>query len=352
MDIYHPLPDIGQLNGNSAAEISRFLRTELRPYILECLADLYKQASPTADQQIDLIEFELRLNEIDNYSNQIDELIYRECPPPPAQFREPVFKDLEFSVDAFATAVAELFFSAESKTSVHGPVMLYHLAALAERILRPSERIVALRKTSFKKMVVRQMRLFVCDGARGYPDKVAPLVNSAAVVGTFVLNSGRKLDFFGVQIAGSPVTETAHFNSFALKILPEKLKLSKVGGVYYSELRTFTPFSELPEGGLTVPLCLMTILDILMITMVSEQVNPQQTKLLLGVNELHLLPDPVNELTSGVTLEIRPRTDKTRMWQEKFLLMPVDFRFSPLQKEFSRLYSAETDLPYYRIGTE
>jgi len=352
MDIYHPLPDVAQLNGNSATEISRFLRSELRPYILERLADSYKQASPTADQQIDLIELELRLNEIDNYSNQIDELIYRECPPPPAQFREPVLTEIEFSGDEFATAVAELFFSAESKTNVHGPVMLYHLAALAERILRPSERIVALRKTSFKRMVVRQMRLFVCDAVKGYPDKVASLVNSAAVIGTFVLNSGRKLEFFGVQIAGRPVTETAHFNSFALKILPETLKLIKVGDIYYSKLRTSTPLSEIPAGGFTVPLCLMTILDVLMIIMVTEKVNPQHTKLLLGVNELHLLPDPVNELTSGVTLEIRPRTDKTRKWQEKFLLMPVDFRFSPLQEEFSRLYSAETDLPYYRIDTE
>ncbi|HVF26684.1 MAG TPA: hypothetical protein VM943_00505 [Pyrinomonadaceae bacterium] len=336
------------------------MRAELRPWILSSLAHLYKQESPTTDQQIDVLEFELRLNEIDNYSNEVDEIIYRECPPPPAQFREPVFREEEVSGDAFATAIAELFFSAESKTNVHGPVMLYHAATLAERLLRPSEQIVKLGKTSFKKMVVCQMRFFVCDAERGYPAEALSLLPTASIVGSFLLSSGRPLEFFGVQISGRPVTETAYFNSFALKVLPalnlpedsDLYHVTKSSDLYSVKLRTTAPLSEIPAGGFTVPLCLMTLLDIMMIVMVTYRLHAQQTKLLLAVNELPLMPDPVNELASGVMLEIRPRTDKTRVWKENFLLMPIDFRFSPLQKEFSRLYSAETDLPYYKIDTE
>ncbi len=353
MNLYHPLPDINDLDAHTATEVARFVRAELRPYILSSLASLYKLESPTDEQQIDLLEFELRLNEVDNYANEVDELIYRECPPAPAQFMKPVLKELEFSEDAFATASAELFFSSESKTNIHGPVMLYHIAALAESILRPSEKIVTLRKTSFKKMVVSQMRFFVCDAARGYPTSVAPLLPSASVVGSFHLNSGRVLEFFGVHLPGLAVREIAHFNSFALKMIPE-LKVNKDidGELYRVKLRTFAPLPEIPPGGFTAPLCLMTLLDLLILLMFTERLHPQQTKLLLGVNELHLLPDMVKDLTSGVTLEFHPRTNKTRMWQDKFLLMPIDFRFSPLQEEFSRLYTAETDLPYYKIETE
>ncbi len=350
MDIYPSLPAIDGIAHDSALETAQLIRGELRPYILDRLADFCSRKELTQRDQSRVLELETRIDEIDKYAMQLDQFIINECPPPPAQLREPALDVKKRKEYVYVEAVAELFFSAESLTNVHGPVMLFYLATLAEEILHPGEVITGLRKTAFKRLVVRQMRLYACDAAEGFPAPVAKLTESASVTGRFLLNSGRMLDFFGVQTPERPVIDIANFNSFAIKMMPKGLERTKVGDVYHMRLALRAADECIPPGGFTPASSLMTSLDFIMIMWLTLP-YPYRTKLLLRIMELDVLPDPVNQLSNGVTVQILPHEDKKRRINDDFWLMPADFRFSPLEEKFKRVHIAIGDLPYYKVVT-
>ena len=338
--------DTTDLTPDEALDASRLVQSTLRPQLLDRLLELYRQgAAGRKGVDTEITEVESRVRELDEYGLRLDQLIVNERPPLPAQLCDPKLTVLRRDGREYVAADAEMFFSAESLTNVHGPVMLYHLATLADHLLCPGESIVGIRKTAFRQLVVHQMRLYVCEASQALPQEAATRLDDAAVTGTFVLSSGRRLTFFGVQLPGRSVKTFASQNSFALNLLPRDMAWESVAELYRVQLATRVPDEVVPAGGFTPAASLMSALDV-MLLMLLHLPYPEPTRLLLRVAELDIPFDPVAQLAGGC-LEVR--SAKERLMNSGMRFIRAGYRFSPLEGRFRSIQIGLSDAPYYRF---
>lgn len=343
-------PELSSLTLGATFALSQSIRGELRPRLLDRLAMLYAQSSPCATEKSEQGEIEARLDKIDVYAYNLDKRLFNESPVDPVQHRQPSFNILRLTVHQYIEADSAMFFSAESLTNVHGPVMLLHFAAVAMKIAHGKEFIVAVRKAAFKKLVTRQMRLFVFDRAQALSDATTRLAETASVSGNFLMSSGRNLEFFGIQIAGRAIVEFAHFNSCALSLMPKGLKSELDDGVYSMQLLTKATDESIPRGGFTPALTIMTMLDIWMLMFLALPL-PYRTKLMLGFQELEALKNPLQEFSAGIIVQCRLNLEKARLLKSGLLLLRADFRFFPRETVWRRAHIALGVDPYYKVLT-
>jgi len=346
--IFADFPNPSELSVAAAKQVSEQIRRETRPKLFAQMAGFNSGAKLNDAQKREALELGTRIEKLDAYAIEVDQFILQKEPPLPAQHWEPELNILGGDGKRYIEAEAPMFFSAESLSNVHGPVMLLHLATLAEELLQPGEVIVGLRKTAFKKLAIFQMRLYVCDDGVNFPDNIACLQEMATVAGKFVLSSGRLLTFFAVQLPEKPVTRFAHFNSFAMKLFPKGMKKDFVDGIYYMRLVPHVTEADIPSAGFTPPTALMTLLDIWMIMLMTIP-RPEQTKLLLGIRELDIPDDIGRQLTSDITIECHPHFDRSRMMNSGVILLPIDFRLNGFDEAWRRIQMGLSIQPYYQL---
>lgn len=339
-------PSVNGIDPEVAIKTADHIRSDLRPKLLR----KFSEWEDTAKSDLSLMELESEIESLDKYAFELDQYLVSNGNLISAQHQSVVLNHKHQDGQRYIEAITELFFSAESLTNVHGPVMILYLATLAEDILEDGESISSLNRASFKRLVVQNMRLHVCDAAFGFSSEVEQLKPNASIIGKFKTTNGRVLDFFGVQLVDSPVTQLANFNSFAIKMLPTGFPHRKEGDVYRMTLSTELDSKHIPNGGFSVAASLMTILDMVIIMMFTYP-SAAKTNLLLRISELDLIEDLPEVLTSGLTIEAIPREKKKYRINEGFELMPVDYRFAPLEEKFKRFHVAMGDQPYYRVVT-
>ncbi len=337
-------PTINGIDPQLAIRTADHIRSELRPQLLSEFA----VSQQSCDGAKSLVDLENKIEELDKYAFELDQYLVNSGGLTSAQHQDVVLNEKRRNGSEYIEATTELFFSAESLTNVHGPVMILYLATLAEEILNVGEHISSLNRASFKRLVVQNMRLYICDSSVGFTDDVAQLEAGASITGKFKTNQGRTLLFFGVQLEGRPVTQLANFNSFAINILPAGFAYKKSGDVYQMTLSTDIDAIHVPQHGFSVAASLMTILDIVII-MMFRYPSAAKTNLLLRISELDLIADLPTVLSSGLTIEAIPRESKVYRINDDFNLMPVDYRFSPLEQKFKRFHVAMGNQPYYRV---
>ncbi len=350
MDIHAKLPDVEGLGADEAAKVWEFLRKELRPHMIMRLASDEFAGELTPDREIDRLELDFRLREIDAYTETVEAIVTARDPLVPAHLMTARLEGLQLDGTRLAEARAPLFFSPESKHNVHGPIMIYHAASLAQHLLASNEEITALESAAFSKMVIHELHMTVYDPAGCDQTLHKHRSAEASVSGRFRTSAGRKLAFYGIAIPDRPVMMVVGFNAVALGALPEGFKNTRRGDTFRVVLNRSLPDAAMPSEQPDAAICLMCLLDALLLLMVSDEVTPDQTKLLVGLRDVPVLPNVAEALTSGVTVEIAALTDKARRWREDFLMIPVEAVFEPLHEKPIRLITAHTDLPYYRLG--
>lgn len=333
-------PELAALPLDAALALSRRIRAVVRPGLLGRLARI--AVKDTARPAL-----EASVAQLDTYAASLDQRILQESPPAPVQLRQPVYQVVRRDGERRIDADSDLFFSAESLTNVHGPVMLLHFAAVAMELARPGEAITGLRKVAFKKLVTRPLRLTVFDAAHALAPDLADLMESASVVGRFTMNSGRTLAFFGVQQAGA-IAEFAHFNTCALQLLSAGLASTEEDGVYSLPLSGRIDASALPAGGFTPALAMMTMLDLWMLMFLALPFA-FRTKLLLGFQELEAPDDPLHQLAASTALQCRPDFERARALGSGMMMLPAGFRLLPHDTAWRRAHIALGMEPYYRV---
>lgn len=340
------LPDLDGLSIDAAVAVARRIRAELRPGLLGRLA------GPTCARLTPALREALAADiaALDTYATILDQRILREAPPAPAQLWRPVYRIVRKEGCHYVEADTALFFSAESLTNVHGPVMLLHACALGMELAREGETVTGVRKVAFKKLVTRPLRLFVYDDETVLPAATLDLAEQASVAGRLVLDTGRMLGFFGVQRDDGVVTDFANFNSLALQLLAPGLRSELEDGVYTLKLSMRLQAHAVPPGGLTPALTMMTMLDLWMLMFLALPFN-YRTKLLLGFQQLDALPDPAHMLRTATALQCKPDFRRGRVLGSGMTLVPAGFRLLPHDTAWRRAHIALGTEPYYASMT-
>ncbi|MEL6477233.1 MAG: hypothetical protein AAFR17_07880 [Pseudomonadota bacterium] len=342
IDIHIPLPDAGAVSAAEAKALRHRIGTALRPHILRRLTAL--AAVPDTDNtRIDRLELEMRLRQLDTYDLALDGVIHAAEPPVPAHEMPLDLAELDRS-EARASARAALFFSPEARFNVHGPIMLAHAAALAERLLRPGEALAMLEAASFSRMVISQLRLTVVDLDSAAARGAREAMRAASISGRFALSSGRRLGFYGVQDHRRPVTRTAWINRAALALVPPGFAHRAEAGRFHVDM----PAPKAPVAPMDRPRALMTALDALILLMMSETIHDGQTKMLVALRNLPLPPGLPERLLAGRRITFAPQRQKSRVWAGDIVMMPTELSFGDGEAR-ARVFTAETIRPYYQL---
>ncbi len=177
----------------------------------------------TSDAFIDVMEARLKLNALLTYWRQLLARALSLQNWPPLGSESPCFADVHGD-RGYRTARALTPLTPDSLLFIHGPVTLWHCAALAEDMLEPSDRLSRLVKCAFHRELTFEPRIAVWDSASG-ASPVAFETGEVAVSGVFESLSGRALAFAAWPDPGHVPTRRAGWHPLTLRLIasqPEK----------------------------------------------------------------------------------------------------------------------------------
>ncbi|MGB7076937.1 MAG: hypothetical protein WBD53_07080 [Xanthobacteraceae bacterium] len=204
-----------------AHEIDRLL-IELRDRREACMGELRARQSQacgdrTADAVIDVMEARLQLNALLTYWRQLLARALSLQNWAPLGSEAPCFADMRGD-RGYRTARARTPLTPDSLLFVHGPVTLWHCAALAEDMLEPPDHLTRLVRCAFHRELTFEPRVIVWDSALGAPP-FAYDAEEVAVSGVFESMRGRQLAFAAVPEPGCVPTRRAGWHPLTLRII-------------------------------------------------------------------------------------------------------------------------------------
>jgi hypothetical protein len=181
---------------------------------------------------IDLMEARVGLNELMGYWRRLLARALSLHDWAPLGSELPGFTDKEGD-SRYRAARALVPLTPDSLLFVHGPVILWHAAALAEELLAPGERLCRLVRGAFHRELTTEPRIIVWDRALGdVPVEIDD--NAVAAAGVFETSERRELDFAAVATPGCTPTRragwhpvTAHLIAKAPSRTPQPVAFSQ-----------------------------------------------------------------------------------------------------------------------------
>jgi len=193
------LPELDQVKSHDIPGLAVHLRANIRRSMIEKL-DNFGETSE-AGAFVDRWRLEYQFIELERYGYQLSRKL------PCAEQCEPVLDDISGDGKMWLTARAGCFLTAESGHHVHGPVLVYHAAALCEKLVGSSDPLVMLNEIVMKKEVFEQLQITVWDAAGQRPDGVEP--GESHFYGSLSTRSGRTIQFCAKAIEGCHITHAA-----------------------------------------------------------------------------------------------------------------------------------------------
>jgi len=346
VDLYAPLPVPETLDPAAARVAFDFARQRLRPAVLSSLEDQYRRSTRRPEDFVDVVELELRLQQVERWCEAVEAAFQLSRSVVPAQRRHVDLRDVETHGHQVASGTARLFCCPLSPWFVHGPILLRYAIGLAERLLVPEERIVAVAEASWRRIVVNHLRLTAHDlavGIVGEPDR------ELAFTGLLATSQGRVLRVAGAQIPGDPVVALSGVNTLTFGLLREGCSYDRVKRVWRFGLSPDRGEEQGPALDAHAGVTAMTLVEVLSVGMVNLRSGSGGQVLLAGVRNLPVA-GPYGEIfRTGGTLELRDLPDRIRQTRAGLALVPVEYRFLPFQRDFEPALLAETKLPYFRL---
>jgi hypothetical protein len=204
-----------------AGEIDR-LFVELRSRretLMRELRDLQSRAEGDATPAtfIDLMEARLHLNALLAYWRELLARVLVHQKWCPLGSEAPCFADVRGG-DRHRVARALVPLTPDSLLFVHGPVTLWHSAALAEELLEAGDRLTRLVRGAFHRELTVEPQIIVWDSALGR----APVnfdADAVAVNGAFQTAGGRELAFVALRDAEHVPTRRAGWHPLTASII-------------------------------------------------------------------------------------------------------------------------------------
>lgn len=205
----------------AAPEIDRLfveLRDNRETLMQELRArQLRASGETTPDAFIDLMEARLKLNALLTYWRDLLGRALSLQNWAPLGSEPPCFADIRGD-DRYRAARALTPLTPDSLLFVHGPVTLWHCAALAEDMLEPSDRLTRLFRCAFHRELTVEPRIIVWDNALG-ATPVEYDTEAVAVSGMFESVSGRQFAFAALPDPGQVPTRRAGWHPLTSRVI-------------------------------------------------------------------------------------------------------------------------------------
>jgi hypothetical protein len=174
-----------------------------------------RDASPAAF--IDLVEARVGLNALMQHWRGLLARALQLQNWAPLGSEAPRFADIRGD-DYYRAARALVPLTPDSLLFVHGPVILWHAAALAEELLAPGDRLCRMTRSAFHRELTTEPRIVVWDCAAG---TAPPCFERDAVSsdGVFETVSGRALAFAVLPSAGHPPASRAGWHPMTAHLI-------------------------------------------------------------------------------------------------------------------------------------
>jgi hypothetical protein len=171
----------------------------------------------SADARIDVMEARLELNALLGYWRQLLTRALSLQNWAPLGSEPAGFADRRGN-GRWRTARALTPLTPDSLLFVHGPVTLWHCAALAEEMLEPADRLRRLVRCAFHRELTVEPRIVVWDGAHG-PSPLAYEAEAIAVSGAFESASGREIAFAALPEPGHVPARRAGWHPLTRRLI-------------------------------------------------------------------------------------------------------------------------------------
>lgn len=333
MDIHAPLPECASLDLDQARHTALYLRSAMRPHILQRLREL--QGKSDLGSFIDRQELEMRLAELHHYGKQVDQHIAGLEPLPPAEAAPLKLFDIVRD-DHGIRARAPCFYTPESEYFVHGPVAIAHILALAEHWLGAEDPLIEIEKVDFKAQMQHELELHVFEAGTEWVDPA----QTPCFKGSLLCASGRRLQFQAVPLAERNVNEMFGSNSLAFALLPSEYQWDEQGENHVFALNPNA--MDTLEEPVSLPLFAYTLLDLGMIAAVRTEGQDGRTQLCTQVRNLPLLRNCGELFRQGLRYEVKILRERARE-AEGVRFVPMRYRLAPIQAGFSRGMFAEIE---------
>lgn len=210
-------PDPATLDAPGVARLFGALRQRRLDLMVRLAALEAQAADPAANPAafIDRMETQAELQELLGYMRRLQARAKSIEVWEPADRMVPEFAEMGGDGRHWVAGRGLCPLTPDSVLFLHGPVVLWYAAALAERLLAPDDRLAWLRKAGFHKELMSEPRLVVWDTAAEPPPGVDRA--DAAVQGLFETAQGRLLAFAAIPDPARPLTRKADYHS----IVPE-----------------------------------------------------------------------------------------------------------------------------------
>lgn len=345
------LPELRTLDVESAAEAAALVRRRLRPEVVDRLRRLYvEQERPEHDDPttfVDIAQLELRLQELEVYSERLDIDLGLADRLVAAHERPVELVDVRTDGRTVAECYGRLYSCPLSRFFVHGPITMRYVATLAQRLLGPGERLVEVADATWRQIVVNHSRLTVYDAGTRV-DVIVGGRGDESFAGSLRTSDGRTLKFGAVQVPDRPVYDEAGFNAITFALLRAGLAYDRDAGVWRVGLADALPGELAAALSEDVPLVAMTLVDLLAVGMVNIRRGNGRQVLLAGVRNLPL-PENAGDVLGGGALELSVTDDGARPTTPGTYLVPIEYRFASFQERPASALLAETDVPYVRL---
>ena len=241
-----------------------------------------------------------------------------------------------------ALATARLFFTPWSGGFAHGPDTLLPIGRLAEKILKPGEKLRTLKRISWRSVLTHDLDLAVFDG-----EFQPPASSEYAVDGIFITDQGRKLSFFGKKRPADAITSTHSINPVARSMICPCARYGikkSPEGTYSAQLRPSAE-NELYEVSAGIKFATLAEIVTTIISQVGADIGRADAlKLMAGINDL-TLPDSLNDLAADdKPLRLRILHGQERKGKSGLNIVPFEYMF-PHQSSPSTGITALTESP-------
>jgi len=338
------LPELDQVENSKIPELALHLRANVRRRMIEKLDSF--GATDEAGAFIDRWGLEYQFVELERYGSQLN------CKLPCAEQCEPILDDISGDGEMWLTARAGCFLTAESGHHVHGPVLVYHAAALCEKLVGNDDPLVMLDEVIMRQEVSEQLQLTVWDNAGQPPDGVN--LRDSNFYGSFSTCSGRKILFCAKAIEGCPITHAAGSFEIPPLCLEVQPGIEKASGSWKVALRkeaseqvaraasTSTAAKRWPGAWR-----LLVLSDILSYSVGILRGTQNCSLIMIRFRGVPIPEDLVEWLEQSTHVQIE-FSARQRQTEDGSLFIPVSVQYFPLQEKPVRGLSVERELNLIR----
>lgn len=327
-----PWPEPDTLTSDEIDDVLVRLRRE-RDARLQRLRQLELQVSGNADPMgfLDLTEARIELNALLDYWRRLLAHSLAEQNWPPLGSEPQRFAERSHG-PGWTSARAQVPLTPDSLLFVHGPVTLWHAAALAEELIGADDRLVRLVKCAFHRELTTEPRITVWDAAFDAP--AAAGQGDSAVNGTFETAARRTLQFTATADSADIPTRRAGWHPVTAALIAQpRTKVAQPATI--SETLAANLWSG-PDGAMKASDALLAKIEAVMAVGTQNMLVGERVMLLARATDFLLDTNFAGWLASTPEIQFELDWNRQKPIPGRGAFVPVRYRILPEEPEWQR----------------